>query len=86
MYKVADRRDTTRVAEAYLDFLFSAQGQEIIAKHNFRPRDPALLQKHAKQFPPIRTFTVEDKLGGWAAVQNKHFADGGVFDQIVVQR
>lgn len=86
VYKVADKRGTSRVAEAYLDFLFSAQGQEIIAQHSFRPRDPAVLQKYARQFPPIRTFTVEDKLGGWAAVQNKHFADGGVFDQIVVQR
>ena len=86
VYKVADKRGTSRVAEAYLDFLFSAQGQEIIAQHSFRPRDPAVLQKYARQFPPIRTFTVEDRLGGWAAVQTRHFADGGVFDQIVVQR
>lgn len=86
VYKVADKRGTSRVAEAYLDFLFSAQGQEIIAQHSFRPRDPAVLQKYARQFPPIRTFTVEDRLSGWAAVQTRHFADGGVFDQIVVQR
>jgi sulfate transport system substrate-binding protein len=84
--KVADRRGTAKVAEGYLGFLFSPEGQEIIAKHGFRPRDPAVLKKHAAKFPPIRTFTVEDKLGGWAAVQKTHFADGGVFDQIAVKR
>ena len=82
---VTEKRGTAKVAEGYLQFLFSPAGQEIIAKHNFRPRDPAVLAKNADKFPPIRTFTVEEKLGGWAAVQKTHFADGGIYDQIVVK-
>jgi sulfate transport system substrate-binding protein len=84
--KVVDKRGTRKVATAYLDFLFSPQGQEIIAKHSFRPRDQAVLQKFAGQFPPIKTFRVEDVLGGWAKVQTVHFADGAIYDQIVVKR
>ena len=84
--KVAARRGTEKVARAYLDFLFSPAGQEIIAKHDFRPRDAGVLKKHAAKFPSIRTFTVEQKLGGWAAVQKTHFADGGVYDQIIRKR
>ncbi|MBS0512740.1 MAG: sulfate ABC transporter substrate-binding protein [Proteobacteria bacterium] len=83
--KVAAKRGTLKLAEGYLEFLFSAQGQEVIAKHGFRPRDPAVLKKHARQFPSIRTFSVDDRLGGWSAVQKTHFADGGVFDQIVAR-
>lgn len=83
---VVDKRGTAQVAEGYLQFLFSPAGQEIIAKHNFRPRDPAVLAKNAEKFPPVRTFTVDEKLGGWAAVQKAHFADGGIYDQIVVKR
>ncbi|ENO78761.1 putative sulfate transport system substrate-binding protein [Thauera sp. 27] len=83
---VVDKRGTAKVAEGYLQFLFSPAGQEIIAKHNFRPRDPAVLAKNAAKFPPVRTFTVDEKLGGWAAVQKAHFADGGIYDQIVVKR
>ena len=84
--KVVNKRGTHKVAEAYLNFLFSPEGQEIIAKHHFRPRDPALLKKYANRFPSVKTFTVEEKLGGWDAVQKTHFADGGVYDQIVVKR
>ena len=84
--KVAAKRGTEKVAKAYLDFLFSPAGQEIIAKHDFRPRDPAVLKKHAAKYPAIRTFTVEQKLGGWAAVQKVHFADGAVYDQIVARK
>lgn len=83
---VTDKRGSAKLAEAYLNFLFSTPGQEIIAKHNFRPRDPAVLQQNAAKFPPIRIFTVDEKLGGWAAVQKAHFADGGIYDQIVVKR
>lgn len=83
---VVDKRGTAPVAEGYLKFLFSPAGQEIIAKHNFRPRDPAVLAKNADKFPSVRTFTVDDKLGGWAAVQKAHFADGGIYDQLVVKR
>lgn len=83
---VVDKRGTAQVAESYLKFLFSPAGQEIIARHNFRPRDPAVLANNADKFPPVRTFTVDDKLGGWAAVQKTHFADGGIYDQLVVKR
>ena len=84
--KVVNKRGTRKVAEAYLNFLFAPEGQEIIAKHHFRPRDPAVLKKYASRFPTVKTFTVEQKLGGWDAVQKVHFADGGVYDQIVVKR
>ena len=75
-----------KAATAYLNFLYSPEGQEIIAKHNFRPRDPAVLKKHASRFPAIKTFTVEEKFGSWDAVQKTHFSDGGIYDQIVVKR
>ena len=70
----SSRRSSTsaaraRSAEAYLDFLFSPEGQEIIAKHHFRPRDAAVLKDNAGRFPAIKTFTVETLLGGWAEVQ-----------------
>ncbi len=84
--KVAAKRGTEKLAKAYLDFLFSPAGQEIIAKHDFRPRDPAVLKKHAAKYPTIRTFTVEQRLGGWGAVQKAHFADGGIYDQIVARK
>jgi sulfate transport system substrate-binding protein len=84
--KVAAKRGTEKVAKAYLDFLYTPAGQEIIAKHDFRPRDPAVLKKHAAKYPNIRTFTVEQKLGGWAAVQKAHFADGALYDQIVARK
>jgi len=80
--KVADKRGTRNVATAYLEFLFSPAGQEIIAQHGFRPRDPAVAAKFAGRFPAIKTFTVEGLLGGWASVQREHFAEGGVYDQI----
>lgn len=84
--KVVDRRGTRNLAKAYLDFLFSPPAQEIIAKHAFRPRDETVLQKHAGRFPAIKTFSVERVLGSWAEVQAKHFADGAIYDQIVVKR
>lgn len=86
VHKVAARRGSEKLAKAYLDFLFSPAGQEIIAKHDFRPRDPAVLKKHAAKYPAIRTFTVEQKLGGWAAVHKAHFADGALYDQIVARK
>lgn len=84
--KVVDKRGSRAAAQAYLEFLFSPEGQEIIAKHHFRPRDPAVLKKYAGRFPAVKTFTVEGALGGWEAVNKTHFADGGVYDQIVVKR
>jgi sulfate transport system substrate-binding protein len=84
--KVVDKRGTRKQATAYLEFLFSPQGQEIVARHAFRPRDEKVLQKFANRFPAIRTFSVEQALGSWAEVQARHFADGAIYDQIVGRR
>ncbi|MDR0674583.1 MAG: sulfate ABC transporter substrate-binding protein [Zoogloeaceae bacterium] len=84
--KVVDKRGTREAATAYLDFLFSPTGQRIIARHRFRPRYPAVQKQFAARFPAVATFTVENTLGGWAAVQKTHFADGGIYDQIVEHR
>jgi sulfate/thiosulfate-binding protein len=80
--KVVDRRGTRKVAEAYLEFLYSPEGQEIAAKHYYRPRSEAVRARYAKQFPQLRLFTIDTVFGGWAKAQKTHFADGGVFDQI----
>jgi sulfate transport system substrate-binding protein len=80
--KNADRHGTRKVAEAYLQFLYSKQGQEIEAKNFYRPRDPKVLAAYAKQFPNIPLFTIDEVFGGWQKAQATHFADGGVFDQI----
>jgi sulfate/thiosulfate-binding protein len=79
--KNAAKRGTTAVAAAYLAFLFQPEAQEIAARHFFRPVDPKILAKYADRFPKLRLVPVAD-LGGWPAVQAKHFADGGVFDQL----
>ncbi len=84
--KVVDKKGNRKQATAYLNFLYSPEGQEIIAKHYFRPRDPAVAKKYAARFPAIKTFTVEEKFGSWEAVQKTHFADGGIYDQIAVKR
>ena len=80
--KNVDRHGTRKVAEAYLQFLYSKQGQEIEAKNFYRPRDPKVLAAYAKQFPNIPLFTIDEVFGGWQKAQATHFADGGVFDQI----
>ena len=80
--KVAARRGTQKVAEAYLRFLYTDQGQELAAKHFFRPRNPAVMAKYAAQFPPIRLVTIDKVFGGWARAQKVHFDDGGIFDRI----
>ena len=80
--KVVDRRGTRKVAQAYLEFLYSPQGQEIAAKHYYRPRSEPVRARYAKQFPELRLFTVDKVFGGWAKAQKTHFGDGGVFDQI----
>jgi sulfate transport system substrate-binding protein len=81
--KVAAKHGTTALAKAYLDFHWTPEAQEIIAKNNFRPRDPAVLKKHAQRFANLKLFTVDQTLGGWAKVSKTHFADGGIYDQIV---
>ena len=80
--KNADKHGTRATAQAYLDFLYSTEGQEIAAKNYYRPRLEAVAIKYAKQFPKVNTFTVDDTFGGWQKAQKTHFADGGVFDQI----
>ena len=77
-----DRHGTRKVAEAYLNFLYSKQGQEIEAKNYYRPRDLQILGAHAKDFPQLKLYTVDYAFGGWQKAQTTHFADGGVFDQI----
>ena len=80
--KVVDKRGTRKQAQAYLDYLYSAQGQEIAAKNYYRPRDAKVAAKYAKQFAPVKLFTIDELFGGWRQAQKTHFDDGGVFDQI----
>jgi sulfate transport system substrate-binding protein len=77
-----DRKGTRKVAEAYLKYLYSDEGQNIAANWYYRPRNQAIAAKYAAQFPKLTLFTIDEKFGGWAKVQPTHFADGGVFDQI----
>ena len=80
---VTDRRGTTKVASAYLDYLYSPAGQKLVAKHYYRPVKPELADpKDVARFPKLKTFTVDDTFGGWQKAQKTHFADGGTFDQI----
>lgn len=80
--KVVDRRKTREVAQGYLEYLYSDQGQEIAAKHFYRPRSESIAAKYAAQFPKVTLFTVDELFGGWQKAQKTHFADGGIFDQI----
>ena len=78
---VTDRHGTGAAAKAYLQYLFSHEGQEIAARHHYRPIDPAVFAEHKADFPSVKTYDVAS-LGGWKIVQATHFADGGVFDAI----
>ncbi len=80
----ADKHGTRAVARAYLEFLYSDEGQEIGAKHHYRPRSSSVATRHAADFPKISLFTVDEVFGGWRKAQKAHFEDGGVFDQIAV--
>jgi sulfate/thiosulfate-binding protein len=80
--KVAARHGTAAVAKAYLEFLYSEQGQEIGAKRFYRPRIKSIADKYAAQFLQIKLFTINEVFGGWQNAQKKHFSDGGIFDQI----
>ena len=80
--KVVDKKGTRKLAQAYLDYLWSKEGQENAAQNYLRPRDPDLLKKYAAQFPPIKTFTVDEVFGGWSKATAAHFKDGGSFDRI----
>ena len=80
--KVVDRRRTRALAEAYLQYLYSPEGQEIAAKRHYRPRDPNVAARFAGNFAKVKLFSIDEVFGGWQKAQKTHFADGGVFDQI----
>ena len=80
--QVVDRKGTRAVAEAYLKFLYTAEGQRIAAAHYYRPRDESALGEHADTFPKLELFTIDEVFGGWVRAQKEHFDDGGTFDQI----
>ena len=83
--RTVNRKGTATDAKAYLDFLYSPEGQEIAAKHNIRPRDPAVLARYAQAFKPIKLFTVEQYFGSLVEAQRVHFNDGGLFDKLYTQ-
>jgi sulfate/thiosulfate-binding protein len=80
---VVDRRGTRRAAEAYLQFLYSPTGQELAAKHHYRPTDPEVLARHRDKFAEIETFTIDQAFGGWDRAHTRFFADGALFDRIM---
>ena len=81
---VVDRRGTRKVAEAYLRFLYTTQGQELAAKHHYRPRNAEVAARYAADFPHVHLFTVDEQFGGWHRAHAEHFADGAQFDRIYV--
>jgi sulfate/thiosulfate-binding protein len=83
--KVADQHGARAPAQAYLEYLYSSAGQELAAKHYYRPRDPAVAERYRDRFPALNLFTIDEVFGGWAKAQAAHFKDGGSFDQIYQQ-
>jgi sulfate/thiosulfate transport system substrate-binding protein len=84
--KTVDRKGTREVANAYLQFLYSEQGQQIAAENYYRPIDPKVAAKFDKQFSKVNLFTIDEVFGGWTKAQKTHFADGGVFDQVYTKK
>jgi sulfate transport system substrate-binding protein len=84
--KNVDKKGTREVAQAYLEYLYSDEGQEIAAKNYYRPRNEAVAKKYSNQFPTINLFTIDDLFGGWTKAQKEHFSDGGTFDQIYTKK
>jgi sulfate transport system substrate-binding protein len=84
--KNVDKKGTRAVAQAYLEFLYSAEGQDLAGQNYYRPIDPKAAAKYAGQFPKLKLFTIDEVFGGWSKAQKTHFGDGGVFDQIYTQR
>ena len=80
--KVVDRKKTRAIADAYLQYLYSPEGQEIAARRHYRPRDTTVAARFANSFAKVKLFTIDEVFGGWQKAQKAHFADGGVFDQI----
>jgi len=84
--KVAKKPGTEAVAKAYLEYLYTETGQEIVARHYYRPRSEAVASKYASRFPKVELFTIDEVFGGWAKAQPKHFGDGGIFDKIYTKK
>jgi sulfate/thiosulfate transport system substrate-binding protein len=80
--KVADKKGTRAVAEAYLKYWYTREGQEIAARNSYRPRDSEIAKEYEKSFAKVELFTIDDVFGGWTKAQKEHFAEGGIFDQI----
>lgn len=80
--KVADKKGTRGVAEAYLKYWYTKEGQEIAARNSYRPRDPEVAKQHENEFAKVELFTIDELFGGWTKAQKDHFAEGGMFDQI----
>lgn len=80
--KVADKKGTRNAADAYLQYWYTKEGQEIAARNFYRPRDPEIAKKYENSFAKVELFTIDEFFGGWTKAQKEHFADGGVFDQI----
>ncbi|QWG22901.1 sulfate ABC transporter substrate-binding protein [Bradyrhizobium sediminis] len=80
--KVADKKGTREVAEAYLKYWYTKEGQEIAARNSYRPRDSEIAKEYEKSFARVELFTIDEVFGGWTRAQKEHFAEGGVFDQI----
>ena len=83
--KVVDKKGTRKVATAYLEKLYSPEGQEIAAKNYYRPRDPKVAAKYANQFAKVKLITIDQVFGGWQKAQKTHFNDGGTFDEIILK-
>ncbi|MFS2225248.1 sulfate ABC transporter substrate-binding protein [Pantoea sp. B65] len=81
--KVVDERDSRKVADEYLKYLYSPEGQEIAAQNYYRPRDAAVAKKYAATFQPVNLFTIDGKFGGWTVAQKTHFSEGGSYDQVM---
>jgi len=84
--KVVRRKGTAEVAKAYLDYLYSDEGQDIAGRNFYRPRNAAAAAKYANVFPKVELVTIDTEFGGWAKAQQAHFADGGIFDQIYTKQ
>ena len=80
--KIVDKKGTRDIAEEYIKYLYSDEGQEIAAQNFYRPRNENILAKYSDTFKPLKLFTIKDKFGGWIKAHDEHFADGGTFDQI----
>lgn len=84
--KNVDKKGTRAVAQAYLEYLYTDEGQDLIGKHFYRPTSAKAQAKYSKQFPPLKLFTIDEAFGGWAQASKEHFADGASFDQIYTKK